>query len=374
MGLQNPKYMKHILPFLLLFLFPTLLSAQEKDAWHAFWNTDTTLIGFKDAQGKVMIEPRFMGFTTAQKFDHIIAVTEQDKENWKSYYLTRSGKIIGRDSLYTFDNGPDCESEGFIRFRDPKTELMGMFNREGKIVIPAIHSALTPVRNGMIVALKDAQKQYWNKDKHEDGCNHYSWTGGTETLIDTANNALISRFDYTDRLNFFTLKISPGPDKDPSRKSFAGNNGQYYSFVDFEQEFRQWLQQKLLDHCSKEDLLRVSYPQITWEAPDAWNTEAKTGFIDRNLALLQEKFQELKEPGTEYFISRGGLNQFMFEGPEFEPYFNNCGEAKEWLYPTMTIVISHSTKDDFTQDHLEFLRTEQGYKLICVTIRKGSIR
>ncbi|MHC0443614.1 WG repeat-containing protein, partial [Flavobacterium sp. 3-210] len=77
----------------------------------------------------------------------------------KSYYLTKQGKIVGRDSLYVFDNGPDCENEGFIRFTNHKTDKMGIFNSEGKIVIPAQYSALTKVRNGLIVVLKDAEKQ-----------------------------------------------------------------------------------------------------------------------------------------------------------------------------------------------------------------------
>jgi hypothetical protein len=64
----------------------------------------------------------------------------------------------------------------------------------------------------------------------------------------------------------------------------------------------------------------------------------------------------------------------MYEGVEFEKYFNNCGDAKEWVFPVMNIVISHNDKKNFSQNNYDFLRTESGYKLISVTIKNEKIR
>src|SRR3954464_8656370 len=119
--------MKKIIIYIFLCLNFTL-SAQDKDTWVSFWDKDTTHIGFKDKNGNIKIAPKFMGLTFANKFDDIIVVSEEVNETWKSYYLTKTGKIVGRDSLYIFDNSPDCENEGFIRFKDPKTDKMGLFN------------------------------------------------------------------------------------------------------------------------------------------------------------------------------------------------------------------------------------------------------
>lgn len=83
---------------------------------------------------------------------------------------------------------------------------------------------------------------------------------------------------------------------------------------------------------------------------------------------------EITNSDTDYFISADGLNPFMFDTPEFQKYFNNCGESKDWQYPTMSIIISHKNKKDMVQDHLEFLRTDEGYQLLCVTIRKGQLK
>jgi len=362
----------YILTFLTTISSLTLLG-QSGDTWISFWNKDTTLLGYKDKNDIVKIEPKFTGYTSASKFDNIIAVSEETNGKWSSYYLTKSGKVIGRDSLHIFDNGADCESEGFIRFRDSKTDKVGIFDRNGKVVVPAIYNGLTRVRNGMIIGLRGAEKKYWDKHK-ESGCNHFSWTGGQEVLIDTMNNILVENFKYDKSLNFFTVEKTKAPHSDTTRKSFLAIDGSYYSFVEFENEFRQWITKELLNNLTFERLVSISYDTITWESPNGWAKTDKQKLISENFTILKNGLLEILQPKTDYFISSDGLNPFMFEGPEFEKYFNNCGESKDWIYPTMSIIISHGDKMDFTQNHYEFLRTNNGYKLICLTIRNEKMK
>src|SRR5947209_11166940 len=130
--------MRQLLLTYLLTILSCALLGQSTDIWTTFWNKDSTLMGFKDKNGSVKISPRFTkGLMAASQFKNIIAVTEQANGSYKSYYLTKKGKIVGKDSLYVVDNTADCESEGFIRFRDKKTDKAGMFNSQGEIVIPA---------------------------------------------------------------------------------------------------------------------------------------------------------------------------------------------------------------------------------------------
>src|SRR5687768_8162232 len=175
----------YVLTYLLTLLSCTLL-AQSNDPWFSFWNKDTSLIGFKDKNGIVKIEPKFNGLTTGGKFENIIAVTEEINGSWNSYYLTKTGRMIGKDSLHIFDNSTDCENEGFIRFHDQKTDKAGMFNIKGDIAIPATYNDITRVRNGMIIALTGAKKKQLGE--------HYSWEGGRQLLIDTNNNVIIDNF------------------------------------------------------------------------------------------------------------------------------------------------------------------------------------
>ncbi|SHF86283.1 hypothetical protein [Flavobacterium defluvii] len=356
-----------------LFIFCTFLVlnisafAQNNDVWTSFPNKDTTLIGFKDKNGIIKIEPKFSGFTTARKFENIIAVTEERNGNWKSYYLTKSGKIVGQDSLYVFDNGPDCENEGFIRFTDRKTDKMGMFNAKGKIVIPAEYSNLTKAKNGMFIGLKDAQKEISGE--------HFFWKGGKEFLIDINNKILIENFPYNDDLNFYSLEKSKEPSKEEIRENFHGVDGQYYSFINYDKEFKFWLKNTLLKELSKANLEKHSSDKITfWKEPDGWFSESKTKFINQNYTYLKLKLEELKSPKTDYFVFSEGLNQFIFETEEYDVYFNNCRESKNWIYPVKSIVINPKNKLDQGQDHFEFLRTENGYKLISVSSAKANLK
>lgn len=359
--------MKRLILFCTFLFINCSLLAQKNDVWISFWDKDTTHIGFKDKNGNIKIESKFMGMTIAHKFEDIIAVSEEEKESWKSYYLTKAGKIVGRDSLYIFDNGPDCENEGFIRFKDPKTDKMGFFNRDGKIVIPADYSDLTKVRNGIFIALKDAEKEM-------DG-EHFFWKGGKEFLIDTNNKVLIENFPYNDDLNFYSVEKSKDPSKDLIRENFRGVDGQYYSFINFDKEFKLWMKTNLLSDLSKDNLLKHSFDKITyWKEPNGWMNEPKTKFISQNYKFIKLKLQELNAAQTEYFVSSDGLNKFIFESNEFEIYFNNCREPKEWMYPVKNIVISPKNKADSGQDHFEFLRTENGYKLISVSAAKNNLK
>lgn len=360
--------MKKIIILQIFLILSSSAFAQNSDIWISFPDKDTTHIGFKDKNGVIKIEPKFTGYTIAHKFENIIAVSEEENGKWKSYYLTKRGKIVGRDSLYTFDNGPDCENEGFIRFTDYKTAKMGIFNGEGKIIIPAVYSDLSKVRNNLIIALKDAVRTKIDDE-------HFSWTGGKEFLIDLDNKVLIENFAYNDNLNYYSLEKSKNPSKDPIRESFLGIDGQYYSFVNFEKEFKSWLENTFLKDLSKASLEKHSFNKITyWKEPDGWINSSSTKFIDQNYTYLKVKLQELKNPKTDYFVTSDGLNQFIFESSEYEMYFNNCGESKDWIYPVKSIIINPKNKTDHGQDHLEFLRTENGYKLISVSARKDILK
>ncbi|HSC54539.1 MAG TPA: hypothetical protein VLC98_12995 [Phnomibacter sp.] len=355
---------------LLLTLQCLFALGQSKDTWIEFWNKDTTLFGYKDKNGIVKVEPKFqIGFNKAHKVDNIVAVSEVEGEHWKRYYLTKSGRIVGRDSLHYFDNAPDCESEGFIRFRDKKTDRVGMFDRNGDVAIPAEYNALTKVRNGMVCALKGATKKYW------EGGEHYSWEGGRELLLDTANNLLVDSFYTSGNLNFFSLLVSAQPNPDTIRQNFKTSNGKYLSFVDFEKEFRAWLKSALLTNFTKDNLLNVTWKEVTcWRDSTGWIAEPQSSFIDRNFELIKSKLLQLNSKDCNYFISSEELNSLTFDSEEYDMFFNDCGEPKDWIYPVQNIVISYKHGNDIVQDRFNFLRTDNGYKLLSLTIREGKAK
>ena len=349
---------------LIFLLLTTTLSlfGQNDETWISFWNSDTTLVGYKDKNGVIKIEPKFELFSIAEKFDDIIAVLAEIDDKYVSYYLTKTGKIVGRDSMHIFDNGFDCESEGFIRFRDRKTDKAGMFNRNGNIVIPAEYSDLTRVRNGMIIALKDAKREYLDDYKE-----YWKWVGGKEMLIDTLNNVLIDNFPYTTNLNFFSIEKTKTPNLEVIRECFSAIDGSYFSFINFEKEFKQWLVDSLFVNLTTEKLINASFDTITWSFSIGWGKTDREDFVTNNFEILKKGLLEANLD-CEYFISPIGLNPYTYEGIEFEKYFNNCGEGKNWIYPLMEVWVSNKDKKNFKQNNFDFLRTDNGYKLISVTI------
>lgn len=307
--------------------------------------------------------------TNTRNFDNIIAVTEEIDGKWKSYYLTKSGKVVGRDSLEFYDNSPVCESEGFICFRDRKTDKAGMFNRNGDIVIPAKYNYISQVHNGMAIGRIGAVMHYMDKADE-----HPSWEGGNEQLIDTTDKVLLDDFKYKGNLNFYSVIISDKPNSDTTRVNFKSVDGKNFSFVDFEKEFRVWFKLNLLDNFTKGNLLKVTYREITyWQKPKGWIHEPKESFIDRNYDLIKTKLLQLNSSTCDCFISSEGLNPYIFDSEEFKVYFNNCGESTDWIYPIQNVIRNYRN-NNLSQDSFDFLRTDKGYKLLSLTIRDGEIK
>ncbi len=344
------------------------LCAQNNDTWFSFWNEDSTLVGFKDQNNVVRIEPKFT-LCQAIKFDKIIAVTELIKNKYKPYYLTKSGSIVGRDSMYVFDNTFDCENEGFIRFHSRTTDKVGMINRDGKIVIPPKYNDLSRVYNGMIMALKGAKKVYTDKS-HKSGCEHYSWTGGNSILIDTSNKILVNNFlFFKHNLNFFSLQITKQAHPDTTRVSFLAVDGSYYSFVDFEREFKQWLYNDLLKDPTMSKLMSVSIDSIDFQYKNFFKKSSREEVITHYFDIIKTGLLEILDPKTEFTFFIGGDDPFLESNIKFQNYYNNCGELKEWIYPNALIVISHKNTKELIQNRYNFIRTDNGYKLFEVTIR-----
>jgi len=355
-------------------LFGCSINCQKDVPLSAFRDDQSGLIGFKDQNGRVQIDAAYTDFTTARRFDKIVAVSEDKHGKAEIYYLTKSGKVNGGKNVYFFDNGPDCESEGFIRFTDAKTDKVGMLNGNGDIVIPAEYDDLSNVRNGCVIALKGAKKQYPHGN-NPSGCNHFSWVGGRKYLIDTRNRIIINNINNESHLNLFSLQTGQKPVKDANRENFLGVDGRYYSFIDYQKEFQEWLNALLLHFPSEKKLMECSYHKIyIWKEPEGWTAETSSEFIHRNYDLLKNKFAAISKKNADRFFSIDGLNPFIYKTAEFDRYYNNCGEPKEWQYPIVSIVMNRKTKNDFNQDIFEFLRTENGYKLISMTIRSEKIK
>lgn len=365
--------MKTIILTYLIFLCGTISFPQQSDFWTAFLDENEEIFGFKDCNGLIVVQPKFSSFSFVNKLEHIFIASEEINDELDIYYLTKSGREFGRDSLYLFDNTPDCESEGFIRFRDNKTDKVGLFNRNGDVVIPAIYNELTEANNGLVVALKDAEKKFGEEHQHS-GCNHFSWIGGQSMLIDTNNRVIIENFADGLMLDLYSRQVHDEIIESPNRNFFTGVDGKIHSFINYEKDFSFWLQRSLLDNFSEENLIRVSYDWLTfWEDERGWTNEPANKFIENNFTLIKDRLSSIQNPGQEYFVFIDGLNSGIFDSEKFKIYFNNCGQPLSGKYPVFNVVITHRDEKDFYQDHFDFLKTDNGYRLISLTIRNSSL-
>lgn len=350
------------LPFLFIVYFNT--SAQS-DVWNAYWNSDSSKFGFKDAKGRVKIEPRFEQFSIAQKFKNIIMAVEDSGGHYKTYYLNKSGKIFGADSLYFFDNTPDCESEGFIRFKDVLNDKIGLFNKYGNIVIPPVYNWMEKVENGLLIALRGATKKYL--DEYDE---HYNWEDGTVLLIDTANNVLIENFPENVPLNLYSIKKKGKADADSIRTSIRSVDGNYYSFINFEKEFSVWLKNLLLN-LNNDNLRSILFESVAYCKDEAWKFENKTNILKNHLSIIKAHLSQLNTNCSNYNIFIDELNSSTYDASVYGKYYDNCNQSMRGKYPVMNVYITDEASSAII-DEFEFLRTENGYKLISVCLKKNS--
>lgn len=353
--------------YLLAILLFTLLSCnKETDIWTAFYNKDQSLIGFKDAKGVEKIVPKFMGATNAKKFDNVIAVMLEHNKKWDSYYLLKNGKQFGRDSLYVIDATFDCESEGFIRFL--VKDKVGMFKSDGKPVIPADYNSLTPFKNGIAFGTKDAVKTA-DKNPYE-GSPGWYWTGGKGYIINTKNEVLAENVTYSPAFNFYSLEITNSPSKDDNRVSFKALNGKYYSFIDNEKLFKHFLETDILKNLSKATLDKAAYTKIIyWDEDKGWLFTPSTDFISEHQSDIIKILEQVK-PDSDYLITANSFTPIPDTmEKEFEKYRDNCGDINITKYPLMSLIINHKKNGDLVQDSFDFIKTDDGYKLLSVNLR-----
>jgi hypothetical protein len=365
--------MKNVILTYILLLIGHFSYSQQKGYWTVFGNKKEEEFGFKNHNGKIKIQPKFRFISAVKHFDYVFIASETKDEKINVYYSTKSGKSFGKDSVYFWDNTPDCESEGFIRFRDDKAEKVGMFNRNGEVVIPAIYNELSQAKNGLVIALIDAKKKKWDEHDHL-GCNHFSWTGGKTLLIDTTNKTIIENFSDSLHLDIYSHLRQKKIEETLNREHFLGIDGEIHSFVHYKKDFLLWLNSAILDKFTLENLKKSSTANLTfWKKGKGWVSKLSSTILEKNFVLIKDRLSKIQNTEQDFFISVDGLNQEIFNGKEFEIYFNNCGQPLIEKYPVMNIVISQKNGNEIIQDHFDFLKTEKGYKLISLTIRNGRL-
>lgn len=350
--------MKNSILFFLLFNITLLFSQESNNDWIRFEDEKTFLFGYKDWKGEVKIEPKFTFITNAVIFKNIIPVFEEmnpkDPENskMKQYYLLKNGKQIGLDSLYVYDTTLDCENENKIRFRDSKTDKVGFFDGNGKIVIPAIYDDAKPFYNGLAVVITQGKRICWNgtgEFSKENPCEMWSWKGNIQ-IINDKNEVLAENipFEKLEAIDWFSVKKN-STEIDENYIEFKGVNGDNYSFLNYEKEFESWYCNEFLKDISKNSLVAFLSDEVHFDVNEI--LEDKDHIMHKDSFWKQEKKEVFLEYHKEYFLKIINLfnngNIHIVEGTsplllryENNPqYFSNCGEYLNSKFPYFQVYL-----------------------------------
>ncbi len=356
--------------------------AKDPEIWTLFLDKQTELIGYKDSNKNIKINPKFT-FAMDRQFKNIIAVYEQiDKNHYESYYLLKNGKKVGIDSLYLWDNAPDCENEGKIRFRDKTIDKVGFFDKNGEKIVPALYNDASPFRNNMAVVLENAEKTCLNGEKYSDQnkCEHPMWIGGQTHIINDKNEILVKNFKYGRNLDWFSLKIMGAEKKDLIRETFKGTNGKYYSFINFEKEFNQWFKSKFLTAQNINSIEDICFTNITFwsESKSEWIKIEAASFLIKNKEVLLRQINAFYKGTLQYSARKGDLNPYIFDSENYARYFDSCGNSRKWHNPVFTIIASHRDKKGILnldyKNYFEFLKADSGYKLISLGVKDKELK
>jgi len=361
--------MKKLPVILFIFCIIFSFSNSQNDLWKAYYDEKKELIGFKDKNNKIKIPPKFDAFMIAKYFNKIIVVSEppDSMNNYQIYYLLKNELKFGKDSLFNFDNTPDCESEGFIRFHNNKTDKMGFFDVSGKAAIPAIYNFTTPFRNGMAIALMNAEKKCLHPVNNMKECEHWDWINGKEVLIDTNNNILVENFRWTDELDWFSIEICENIGDTSVKDFFSGTSGKYYSFLNFRKEFTDWFNNVFL---KSDDILKYCFSEITYyqnrNKDKLYKNPRK--FLKENSKIFYSKLNDIRKNLKEINIFKDDLAPEKILNQQSLKYYDYCGNYKSWLFPIFNIVVDYKNAEGkiVCQDHYNFIRTEKGYRLFLV--------
>lgn len=315
--------MKIVLKILFL-LLPFLMQAQTDNKWYAFYNRDSTKIGFKDVAGQVKIQPKFEGFEMAAVFDNVIAVGEKPAlGRMTTYYLNKKGKTFGRDSVYFKDFSYPVESEGKISFRDRESGKVGFFDADGRIVIPAIYDEATDFHNNLSLVLYGAQRWcYDDTSKDLKDCEHIGWKGGKQFIINPKNERLFEipqQKDFSFTIDYSRSKVNEKVDPE-IYTSYQSRDGNTYSFYSPEKDFSKWLKTIFLRDFKKHGKVQAKYfydliavaDNMDPKAKTAWRNYYKSEISEDTFKYLNNIFINVVNGSFDGFVRWEGHNELIF--------------------------------------------------------------
>lgn len=132
------------------------------------------------------------------------------------------------------------------------------------------------------------------------------------------------------------------------------------------EEFAQWFITTFVDSLSRGTLLKHCYHDIYfYKDKKGWVSDNRRRFVNQNFEQISDFLSKVPKEGLEHYVVMSQLSWFSYKKNEFRKYFDESGEAMEWKYPVMSIDMRHEKG----KIYFDFLKTDEGYKLLRITVR-----
>lgn len=363
-----------------LCILVTLLSfntVANEDIWTAFYEQESNKVGFKDTAGNVKIPPRFEGMTQATEFKNIIAVAEERDGKYEAYYLLKNGTEINDVRMFTNDNSFDCESDEKIRFRDKDSGSMGYLDKHGSVAVPAIYNTGDPFVNGLASVIKGAELFCHNGKAFtsDNICEHAHWKGGDKLVIDSNNSVIIKGVSLGHELDLYSVFNSETADNSEVTDSFKGVNGTYFNFVNVKKHFENWFRTKILSDLSKSNFQQLTFEEITlYSGNTGWYKQPKEIFWNNNYEKVKSALIPLIKGKTSFFVGLDSINKFIYKEEKYKPYYSSCFNQLANRHPIVSVISDHNHNGSAVQNIYDFIKLQDRYELLSITLRTTKIK
>ena len=202
---------------------------------------------------------------------------------------------------------------------------------------------------------------------------------GKTALINIHGNIIADnlQLDEFDNIDWYKLKITKTETDTTIYYSFKSKAGSYYSFLNYKKEFTRWFNQIYLSNLSYKGILNSSYKKVLVEETLKRKSTAlllRSNFLHRYQNVLIKEMKAIKTGVIPFNFFTEDLNNYEFTDKQFPSfYYLRAENPYKKSYPVFNVVVNHettNTKLDY-QDQFEFIRTENGYKLIEVALNVG---
>ena len=353
--------------------------SDDTEPWISFTNKKTELTGYKDKKGNIKIPAKLGGvFGYPDTFYNIMEVVEAPGKKYEEYYLLKNGKKIGRDSIYVFDFQSDFESEGKIRYHDYKTDKYGFFDKDGKVVIPAEYDGIDQFHNGLTTGWIHAERIHYDKKPREHSPRK---KGGEMVLINDKNEVLVHNYnvEYWQKIDWYSMEVNKRSADSAIRVFIKGENGNVYSFIEYQKEFALWFYADFLPAIRAKNKTAISnffFEEVEIGSYGGTPIDSDTSNLFKKEDFTSEIYETYLYPWANKLLDTSiidaGYNNSEIDGyydhsKYLRKFFSYCGKHNNEKYPNFKAGLNYN--DDFEErkklgvSELKFIRTENGYKL-----------